>query len=141
MKVVGLIGKWEWLVGEDGTSYKRYVGTSRLIVWPLPDSLALGSSVKEDVSAIVVDFKPEVKSVVEDIVNESHSVSLRMERYRRAKAGLSRASGRPRGDGLGLDVVERVEGLLGKGMSLSSACRCVGISRGQWYGYKRGLGG
>ena len=108
MKIVGVIGKWEWLLGNDGKSYKRYVGSTNLMAWPLPDSLVgvvLSEPIVKDVAAIPIEpiiVKPTNiegnKSGRGRPRKEGASISARGLRYRRKAEGLSRGSGRPKKD-------------------------------------------
>ena len=143
MKIVKVIGKWEWMLDEGGKVYKRYEGSGKVQEWGAPSWMDVEVEMKKLYGGVVeaiVEVKPikEVKEVIKPEVKvkavrvKKDVVSKRMERYRRKKSGDSRLSGRPRKELSEGDIV-RGRDLLEKGMSLSSVCRCLGISRGLWY--------
>jgi hypothetical protein len=143
MKIVKVIGKWEWMLDEGGVVYKRYEGSGKVQEWGAPSWMDVEAEMAKlygGVSSVVeapkevekVSVKAEaVPAVVKERVLKS-VVSVRTEQRRRKKSGDSRLSGRPRKELSEGDIV-RGRDLLGKGMSLSSVCRCLGISRGLWY--------
>ena len=118
MKVIEVIGRWEWLLSERGVSYKRMVGSGRLIEWPLPSDIdkdaawnrLYGKSVEEEV----------VKHIVEPIKKEVV-----------AKVGGG-SVGRPRCE-LSSEHIARGEAMLEMGVSVSVMCRKLGIYRVKWY--------
>jgi len=118
MKLVKTIGKWEWLLGEDRKTYKRYVGTSGLMAWPFPDGIDVDGEWGRLYGGGLAVKDPVVDVGSKEVVVES---------------GLSDSVvGRPSRE---IDFGRGDEMVL-LGVSVAKVCRELGISRMTWYRYK-----